>query len=180
MLDYEFVHDAMQDSLIVKYYQAYMDREATHTLRPLPGINITDYKAQLVQRFQNSYVRDTLARLAFDGSDRVLKFVLPVIQDRLAKNESIWMGVAIVATFAFYANGVSDSGKSLAIVDRNTDKLKALTDKLRVDNTAIKSQHTLFGDSVDNAVFVNTFNEIYKKLQTEGTKKTIEWLLQKN
>ncbi|XP_037024427.1 mannitol dehydrogenase DSF1-like [Bradysia coprophila] len=180
LLDYEFVHDAMQDSLIVKYLQAYMDREATHTLKPLPGIDVSDYKAQLVERFQNSYVRDTLARLAVDGSDRILKFVLPVIQHRLAKKEPIWMGVAIVATFAFYANGKTDSGKSIEIVDRNSDKLKALTDKLRVDEKGIKSQHTLFGDSVDNAAFVDTFNEIYKKLQTVGTSKTIEWLIQKN
>lgn len=179
MLDYEFVHDAMEDSLIVKYLQAYMDREATHTLKPLPGIDLTDYKAQLVERFQNSYVRDTLARLAVDGSDRVLKFVLPVIQDRLAKKESVWMGVSIVATFAFYANGRSDSGKSIQIVDRNNDKLTVLIDKLRTDDKGIKSQHTLFGDSVENAVFVDTFNEIYKMLQKVGTGKTIEWLLQK-
>jgi mannitol 2-dehydrogenase len=180
LLDYDFVHDAMQDPLIVKYLQAYMDREATHTLKPLPGIDLKDYKAQLVERFQNSYVRDTLARLAVDGSDRILKFVLPVIQDRLAKKESIWMGVAIVATFAFYANGSSDSGKSIQIVDRNNDKLKTLTERLRADQMGIKSQQALFGDLVDNTVFVDTFNEIYKMLQTAGTGKTIEWLLQKN
>lgn len=155
-----------------------MDREATNTLKPLPGIDLKDYKAQTVLRFQNSHVRDTLARLAFDGSDRILKFVLPVIHDRLAKGESIWMGSAIVATFAFYANGKSDSGKSIEIVDRNKDKLKAMTDDFRVGGKGMKNQHLLFGDLVDNSVFVDTFNEIYKKLQNLGTRKTIEWLIQ--
>lgn len=180
LLDYEFVHDAMQDTLIVQYLQAYMDREATNTLKPLPGIDLKDYKAQTVLRFQNSYVRDTLARLAVDGSDRILKFVLPVIHDRLAKKESIWMGAAIVATFVFYANGTSDSGKSIEIVDRNKDKLIAMTDDFRVSELGIENQHLLFGDLVDNAIFVDTFNEIYKKLKESGTRKTVEWLLQKN
>lgn len=180
LLDYEFVHDAMQDALIIQYLQAYMDREATNTLKPLPGIDLKDYKAQTVLRFQNSYVRDTLARLAVDGSDRILKFVLPVIHDRLKKNQSIWMGAAIVATFVFYANGKSDSGKPIEIVDRNKDKLKSMTDSFRVDESGIKNQHLLFGDLVDDALFVQSFNEIYKKLQSSGTRKTVEWLIQKS
>jgi len=178
LLDYEFVHDAMKDELIVNYLQAYMDREATSTLKPVPGVDVNNYKAQIVQRFQNSYVRDTLARLAFDGSDRVLKFVLPVIHDRLAKNENIWMGAAIVATFAFYANGFSDSKKAIEIVDRNKDKLKAMTDDFRVGQRGIEKQHSLFGNLVDNPKFVETFNEIYKKLQNSGMRETITWLIQ--
>ncbi|KAJ6649784.1 Mannitol 2-dehydrogenase [Pseudolycoriella hygida] len=180
LLDYEFVHDAMQDDLIVQYLQAYMDREATYTLKPLPGIDVTDYKAQIVLRFQNSYVRDTLARLAVDGSDRILKFVLPVIHDRIAKKASIWMGTAIVATFVFYANGFSDSGKSIQIVDRNVDKLKTMTDDFHAGELGIQNQQSLFGDLVYDSGFVDTFNEIYKKLQETGTRQTIEWLIQKN
>ncbi len=170
----------MQDPLITNYLQAYMDREASATLKPVPGIDLKDYKIQTVLRFQNSHVRDTLARLAVDGSDRVLKFVLPVIHDRLAKNASIWMGTAIVATFVLYANGNSDSGKSIEIVDRNKDKLKTMTETFNGDEMAIKRQQSLFGDLVDNKTFVDTFNEIYKMLKKSGTRKTVQWLIQKS
>lgn len=180
LLDFEFVHDAMQDELITKFMQAYMDREATSTLKPLPGIDLKDYKAQTVQRFQNSYVRDTLARLAVDGSDRILKFVLPVIYDRLASNQNIWLSTAIVATFAFYANGVSVTGKSITIVDRNKDKLIAMAEGFQVGNSGIDNQRTLFGDLVDNSVFVKTFNEIYKNLRDSGARKTIKWLIEQD
>lgn len=180
LLGYEFVHDAMEDELIIKFLQSYMDREATSTLKPVPGIDLNDYKSQIVQRFRNSHVRDTLARLAVDGSDRILKFVLPVIHERLTNNATIWMSAAIVATFAFYANGISDTGKSIEIVDRNKDKLNAMTKDLRVGNVGIKNQHSLFGDLVDNPIFVDTFNEIYGKLPVLGTRKVIEWLIKKN
>lgn len=158
-----------------------MDCEATNTLKPLPGIDLKDYKAQIVLRFQNSHVRDTLARLAFDGSDRILKFVLPVVHDRLAKKESIWLGASIVATFAFlYVNGSSDSGQTIEIVDRNIDKLKAMSEDFRSGDLGIKNQRSLFGDLVDDSVFVDTFNEIYKNLTGLGTRKTLEWLIQKS
>lgn len=178
LLDYEYVHDVMQDTLVINYLRAYMDREATSTLKPLPGIDLNDYKAQTVLRFQNSYVRDTLARLAVDGSDRILKFVLPVIHDRLAKKQSIWMGTAIVATFVYYAKGISDSGKSIEIVDRNRDKLVAMVTEFSVNDMGIKKQRSLFGDLVDDSMFVQTFNEIYKMLEQSGTRKTVEWLIQ--
>lgn len=180
LLDFEFVHDAMEDELIIKFLQAYMDREATSTLKPLPGIDLKDYKAQIVQRFQNSYVRDTLARLAVDGSDRILKFVLPVIHDRLAKNQNIWLSTAIVATFAFYANGVSVSGKPITMVDRNRDKLRVMAEGLQAGDSGIEKQHELFGDLVDNSIFVKTFNEIYKNLRDSGTRNTIKWLIEQN
>lgn len=130
MLDYVFVHDVTKNELIVNFLQAYMDREATSTLKPLVGIDVEQYKAKIVERFQNPYVCDTLARLAVDGSDRVPKFVLPVICDRLSKGENIWQSTAIVASFAAYLDEKSESGKAINIVDRIKDKLAVFSQNL--------------------------------------------------
>lgn len=64
LMGYQFVHDVTQNELIVDYYKAYMEKEAEHTLRPISGINLREYQLKLVERFQNPYIRDTLARLA--------------------------------------------------------------------------------------------------------------------
>ena len=39
-----------------------MDREATPTLSPVPGIDLDAYKHQLIERFSNASVRDTVAQ----------------------------------------------------------------------------------------------------------------------
>jgi mannitol 2-dehydrogenase len=77
LLDFTYVHHVTQFELIENYLNAYMDREATSTLRPVAGIDVAKYKAKTVERFQNANILDTLMRLAFDGSDRVFKFVIP-------------------------------------------------------------------------------------------------------
>lgn len=77
LLDFTYVHDVTRFKLIESYLNAYMDREATSTLKALPGFDVTKYKAKIVERFQNPNILDTLKRLAFDGSDRVFKFVIP-------------------------------------------------------------------------------------------------------
>jgi mannitol 2-dehydrogenase len=49
------------------------DREATPTLAPVPGVNLAEDKRTLIERFANPEVRDTLARLCAESSDRIPK-----------------------------------------------------------------------------------------------------------
>ena len=74
---YRLVHDAAGDPLFAEFLLAYMDSEATPTLLPVPGIDLPDYKRTLIERFANPGVRDTVARLCSDSSDRIPKWLLP-------------------------------------------------------------------------------------------------------
>lgn len=136
-------------------------------------------KISNVLLFQNPHVRDTLARLAFDGSERIPKFVIPVIKDRLAKGQSIWFSTAIIASFARYFNGVSETGKSIDIIDCKKDKLTEAALKLEIDPKSMRNEFDIFGSIVKNQVFVDTFAEIYEKIRTDGSEKTLDWLLAK-
>ena len=76
---YTYVHEVMRDQLIVKLLKTYMDNEATPTLSPVPGVDLAAYKNQLIERFSNPEVQDTVARLAAESSDRIPKWLLPVV-----------------------------------------------------------------------------------------------------
>lgn len=180
LLGYVYVHDVTQNEQIVNFLNAYMDREATSTLKPVAGIDVGQYKAKIIERFQNPNVQDTLARLACDGSDRIPKFVVPVIRDRLAKGESIWLSTAIVASFAIYLDAVNEGEKAIEIVDRMKDKLAVWSGKLKTDASVISGEDEIFGDVVNNKVFVETFKTIYDMIRKDGSKKTIAWLISKN
>ena len=80
---YRLVHDAAGDPLFAEFLMRYMDTEATPTLLPVPGIDLPDYKRTLIERFANPGVRDTIARLCFGSSDRIPKWLLPVIRENL-------------------------------------------------------------------------------------------------
>lgn len=177
LLDYELVHEVTQDDLVTNFMKAYLDREATSTLKPLAGIDVAEYKAKVLERFQNPNVRDTLARLAMDGSDRITNFVMPVIIDRLAKGESIWQSTAIVVSFARCLEGKSDSGKKINVVDRSKEKLSHFTNSLRTDSKAIRGEHEVFGDLVNDEQFIKVFQIIYDKLHKDGSKETLLWLM---
>ena len=63
LLGHEYVHEAAQDEPLRALVRKYMDEEATPTLPPVPGVDLEDYKATLIERFSNPGVRDTVARL---------------------------------------------------------------------------------------------------------------------
>ncbi|MDT7555044.1 MAG: mannitol 2-dehydrogenase, partial [Pseudonocardiales bacterium] len=86
---YRLVHDVCQDQLFADFLLAYMDREATPTLQPVPGIDLDVYKRQLIERFSNPQVRDTVARLCAESSDRIPKWLLPVIRHNLKTDGEI-------------------------------------------------------------------------------------------
>jgi hypothetical protein len=71
--EYTYVHEVMGDPLIVNLLRRYMDEEATPTLLPVPGIDLAHYKDQLIERFSNPEVLDTVARLAVGTNGQVLK-----------------------------------------------------------------------------------------------------------
>ncbi len=60
---YRLVHEVAQDPLFAGFLLAYMEREATPTLEPVPGIDLSAYQHQLIERFSNAQVKDTVARL---------------------------------------------------------------------------------------------------------------------
>ena len=95
-----------------------MDCEATPTLPPVPGVDLQEYKYTLIERFSNPQVGDTIARLCAQSSDRIPKWVLPVIRQQLATGGELWRSAAVVASWARYAEGLDDHGEPIEVVDR--------------------------------------------------------------
>ncbi|MDR1271888.1 MAG: mannitol dehydrogenase family protein, partial [Clostridiales Family XIII bacterium] len=85
LMGYELVDEAVKDPLLREFLAAYMDREATPTLQPIPGVDFALYKKTLLDRFSNAAIKDTVARLAAEASDRIPKWLVPVIEDRIAQ-----------------------------------------------------------------------------------------------
>ena len=52
------------------YLLGSMNREATPTLAPVPGVDLEDYKQTLIERLANPQIRDTITRL---GAERDCK-----------------------------------------------------------------------------------------------------------
>jgi mannitol 2-dehydrogenase len=173
-----FMHDAAQDPLLRAFLTGYMDAEATPTLAPVPGIDLEQYKAELIGRFSNPYIRDTLARLCAESSDRIPKFVLPVVHDALAAGGEFTRSATVVASWARYAEGVDDAGEPLEVVDPRRDELMARARRQREDPLAFIADRELFGDLVDDERFTTVYRAALASLHDRGARATVHAAVQ--
>jgi mannitol 2-dehydrogenase len=173
---YRFAHDAVADPAIAAFLLRYMNREATPTLLPVPGIDLDDYKRSLIERFANPEVRDTIARLCAESSDRIPKWLLPVIRDQLANEGEIECSAAIVASWARYAEAVDESGEPIVIVDALRDELIAIAQRQRDDPLAFIRNRSLFGDLADDQRFALAYLNALDSLHTQGAAQTVRSL----
>src|SRR5699024_5509380 len=133
---YYYAHDACQDPLLSRFLMDYMTHEGQPTLSALPGVDLEDYKQTLIRRFSNPGIRDTIARLCAESSDRIPKWLLPVVREQLDNGGDIHRSAAIVASWARYAEGIDEAGQPIAIVDRLADSLHAIARHNRNNPTA--------------------------------------------
>jgi mannitol 2-dehydrogenase len=174
---YRLVHDAAGDPLFADFLMRYMDTEATPTLLPVPGIDLPEYKQTLIERFANPGVRDTIVRLCFGSSDRIPKWLLPVIRANLAIDGPIRLSAATVASWARYAEGVDEQGEPIDVQDQLADTLVPLARSQRENPTAFIENTDVFGDLATSVRFVEAYGWALDSLHRDGARATLEALM---
>jgi mannitol 2-dehydrogenase len=174
---YRLVHDAASDPLFAEFLLEYMDSEATPTLKPVPGIDLPDYKRTLIERFANPGVMDTIARLCFGSSDRIPKWLLPVVRANLAAGGPVRLSAATVASWARYAEGVDEHGEHIDVQDQLADTLVPLARSQHQNPTAFIQNTDVFGDLASQPRFVEAYLWALDSLHRDGARATLEGLL---
>lgn len=108
-----YVHEAVLDPRIERFIRELMKSEAAPNLIAPAGIDLVEYQDSLVRRFSNPAIADTIARLCLDGTAKFPTFIVPSLEDQLAKGGPIRMLALVLAGWCRYLRGVADDGSSL-------------------------------------------------------------------
>jgi mannitol 2-dehydrogenase len=174
---FEFVHDAAQDPLFAEYLLSYFDTEAIPTLPTVPGIDLHEYGRTLIERFANPAVRDTVARICAYSSDRIPKWLFPVICDNLAGDGPVQLAAAAVASWARYAEGVDEWGKPFEVLDQLADSLVPIARSQHENPNAFIEITAVFGDLSHQPRFVEAYRWALDSLHRKGARATLESLV---
>jgi len=173
LVGYRLVHDVTSDPLFARFLLDYMTTEAIPTLRPVPCIDLVDYAHQLIERFSNPEVRDTVARLCANASDLIPKFILPVIRQQLTAGRPFTRAAAVVACWARYAEGTDESGEPHEMDDALAPRLRAAARRQGGHPTAfLEDNREVFGDLADDTRFTRVYRAILASLREHGVRRT--------
>lgn len=175
---FEYVHDAAQDPVFAKYLLSYLEDEAIPTLPPVPGIDLHQFAHTLIERFANPAVRDTVARICAYSSDRIPKWLFPVITDNLASGGPVAMASAAVASWARYAEGVDEWGEPYEVLDQLADSLIPIARSQHENPNAFIEVTAVFADLAHQHRFVESYRWALDSLHNKGARATLEALVQ--
>lgn len=174
---YRYAHEVCQDPLFVDFLLGYMKHEGMPTLPEVPGVDLDAYCRTLIERFANPEIRDTLARLCLESSDRIPKWLVPVIEDNVRARGELRRSALVVASWARYAEGVDEQGEPIDVVDHRKDEVMAAAARQGEDELAFLRDPTLFGDLADTPAFTEPYAASLRSLHVKGARNTLEELV---
>ena len=174
LLGITFVHDVMTSALIPKYLKKLVNEEIIPSLPAVPGVDFNEYFSIIESRFSNPEVRDTVLRLCQDASNRLPKFILPIIVANLEQGRDC-KGLALVVALwcrLCYESSVPNSG--LTLNDPQAARLTKYALQAKEDPSVFLQMNDIFGILSTNTIFINHFTFWLNKLWHLDTKPTLE------
>lgn len=175
LLGLSFVHDVMSDPLIRPYLKKLVTEEIIPTLPAVPGVDFEDYFSIIESRFSNPEVRDTVPRLCQDASNRLPKFILPIIAANLEQGHDC-KGLALVVALwcrLCFESGVSQS--ALKLDDVQAERLIKQAQLANQKPSEFLQMNDIFGILSGNKVFTEHFTFWLDMLRDLDTKSTLEY-----
>jgi mannitol 2-dehydrogenase len=174
LLGYELVHETMGDADIRKLVQKLMDDDVTPLLAKVPGVDLTEYKKTLIERFANPAIRDQLSRIGIYGSSGIPKFVLPSIEDQLHRGGSIKQLSFTVASWFRFLNGLDESGKEMPMLDPLAQTLRERAKAAGKDARKLLAMREVFSEELASSpAFVDQVTETLHGFYQEGARSTL-------
>jgi mannitol 2-dehydrogenase len=171
---YQLVHETMEDSGIRTLVEKMMDNEVTPILSPVPGVDLTEYKKTLIERFANPAIRDQLSRIGIYGSSGIPKFVLPSVIDQLKRGGPIKLLSFTIASWFRYLNGLDEAGKEMPMLDPMASKLRERAKAAGKDVRQLLGMREVFSEELaGNPTFVKEVSEIFNSFYQEGAQATL-------
>jgi mannitol 2-dehydrogenase len=171
-----YVHEVCRDELFAQFLLGYMNEEARPTLAPVPGVDLDEYTAELMRRFGSEAIKDTLMRQIVDGSDRIPKFLLPVVREQLRTGGSIARSALVLAAWSRFIEGVADDGSVLEPVDKRLEELRSAVAREASTPGSFLEYAPVFGDLGADERLRSAFVAARASLASRGARGALEAL----
>lgn len=168
LIGYDHSNTALMDSDVESFVDGFID-EAIATLGPVPGIDIQDYKQDIIDRISN--MPDDLTRLARNGSQKVQSRFLSPLKDAIAKDTPYDHIAFAVAGWMEYLKGFNADGQAFDINDGEGVRM-GLQDIARNNNGdphPLLAVREIFGpDLSSHKAFIEKVEKALQSIEQDG------------
>jgi mannitol 2-dehydrogenase len=155
------INACMEDEVFATFMRQFMDKEVTPILDAVEGIDLEKYKDSLEERFSNPNIKDSVSRICAESSAKLPKFLVPTLQENLAKGGSFEFATLILAAWCYYSDkGINENMEPLEIIDVMKNELHQAAKETQKDVLGFLKQSEFFGDLIENEPFTKKYVEM--------------------
>ncbi len=155
------INACMEDKVFATFMRQFMDKEVTPILDAVEGIDLEKYKDSLEERFANPNIKDSVSRICAESAAKLPKFLIPTLQENLAKGGSFEFATLILAAWCYYSDkGINENMEPLEIIDVMKNELHQAAKETPKDSLSFLKQSEIFGDLIENEPFTKKYVEM--------------------
>ena len=170
LMGYVTIDEAMADPLLTRFMAAIMDRETGPTLLPVPGIDLAQYKATLIERFANPAIKDTVERV---NTDAPLNVLVDPIRDRLDAGAPLDLLALALAAWLRRVRGQDEQGAPIDVRHPLADVLRERAVAGGPDPRPLLGITQLFGDAGSDPRLIEPVGRWLASLYADGSRQTL-------
>ncbi|PVE50613.1 mannitol dehydrogenase family protein [Rhizobium rhizogenes] len=168
MCGFRIVDEAMREPAVVDYLSTFLEKDVMPIVEGPRGVDLNEYKRNIIARFENPAIGDTLIRIANNGAAKLPIFLSKSLGIVLGQGGMYERFALCFAAFEQYLKGSDVSGGALSVDEPNlTADDKALlssSDPLAVMKISAFAPIGL----AENEAFVTVFSDMKKRLHRDG------------
>jgi mannitol-1-phosphate/altronate dehydrogenase len=177
LLGYHEVAEAMRDPQIPVLLERFLDKVVLPLLEAPRGVNLTDYKNTVLDRFANEAMHDQLTRIASDSASKVTVFLTTTIQQVLARGADHRLPAFILAAWSRVLQGKDDNGKTFDVTEPRLDETARRLLMSGDPHEALRVEPLRASGAAEHADFVATFEHYRDALAEHGARAVLKSVL---
>jgi mannitol 2-dehydrogenase len=167
-----YVDEAMSIPAVRRYLDQLLETEAIPTLTEIPGHPAAEYAATVMERFENTGVRDQIARLCIDGTAKFPSFLVPTVETQLARGGPVACAALALAAWSRYLGTVPAAERA---PDSRGGPAVELAGAALSDPLAFLELDEVFTAPLrESSTFREEFAGAYRSLEADGALEAIE------
>ena len=177
-LGYTTIHDAVVDERIGGLFDKYALREAIPVLGHFAGMDYTRYYQAVKLRFSNALINDSTARIIGGSSDKIPKFLLPIVWQQLRKpRPQLDVAVLMVALWWRFLQKAYGGAMWDQLVDTKKDQLGPLFADETTSAARFLAFEPVFGKLGTQPAFAERYFSCVDALRNDATDGLIQFIL---
>ncbi len=170
---YRTTDEVMGDAVFREFLTRLMAEEIAPSLPEVPGIDLAEYQATLLDRLSNPRMADQLARLSRRGSSKIPNYILPSARAAIDDHRPHQLLCLAVAGWLRFLRGSDYAGAEVPIQGPRPD-LVPIAQEAGGDAGPLLSERSIFDHIGQDPRFAECVQRALAALDRQGPREVIE------